>query len=132
VTAAVLSPDLAAKLVKVLGRLGSDYDGEVATAGRKAHALIKGAGLTWDEVINPAALAKPKPEPSRPQRRWREPVSPSDCAALCLLWREVLTDWEVDFCRSLVGRQRLSPKQTAVLARIAAKVEAFARATGEC
>jgi hypothetical protein len=129
-TATVRSPDLAAKLVKVLGLLGSDHDGEVAAAGRRAHAMVKGAGLTWGEVIGPAALAKP--EPSCSQRRWREPGSPSDRAALCLLWREVLTDWEVDFCRSIVGRCRISPKQTAVLARLARKAEAFARATGEC
>jgi hypothetical protein len=127
--AAPLSPVLAAKLGKVLGMLGSDHDGEVAAAGRRAHAMVKGAGLTWPEVIGPAAPSKP--EPSRPRRRWREAGSASDRAALCLLWPEVLTAWEADFCRSLVGRRRISPKQTAVLARVAHKVEAFARATGE-
>jgi hypothetical protein len=126
---APLSPVLAAKLAKVLGLLGSDHDGEVAAAGRRAHAMVKNAGLTWPEVIGPAAPLKP--EPSCPQRRWREPVSASDRAALCLLWREVLTDWEAGFCRSPVGRRRISAKQTVVLNRLARKVEAFARATGE-
>ena len=124
-----LTPALAAKLVKVLGMLGSAHDGEVAAAGRRADAMVKGAGLSWDEVIAPAA---PRPEqPQRPQRRWRRPTSPSDTAALCLQWPEVLTDWETNFCRSIVGRRRISAKQTVVLERLARKVEAFARATGE-
>jgi len=126
-----LSPALASKLVKVLGMLGSAHDGEVAAAGRRADAMVKGAGLTWGDVITPAA---PKPEPqrqSRAPRRWRSPTSPSDTATLCLLWPEVLTDWETNFCRSIVGRRRISAKQTVVLERLARKVEAFAQAAGE-
>jgi hypothetical protein len=125
-----LPPDLAAKLVKILGMLGSDYDGEVAAAGRRANAIVKDAGLMWDEVISSSA---PIPQqPHRPPRRWRKPGTPSDTAALCMQWRdEVLTDWEADFCRSIVGRHRISTKQAGVLARIVNKVEAFARAAGE-
>src|SRR3954471_11423394 len=96
-----LTRPLAAHVVKVLGMLGSDHDGEVAAAGRMAHSMLKAMGLTWGDVIKPAA---PKPEPqqqSRAQRRWRRPTSPSDTAALCLQWSEVLTEWEVDFCRSM-------------------------------
>jgi hypothetical protein len=126
--AASLTPAFADKLVKVLGMLGSDHDGEVAAAGRRAHSMLKAEGLTWVDVIKPA---DPKSEqPQRPQRR--RGVSPTDTAALCLLWPEVLTDWETDFCRSIVGRRRISAKQTEVLDKIARKVEAFARATGEC
>ena len=125
-----LTPAFADKLVKVLGLLGSAHDGEVAAAGRRADAMVKGTGLSWDEVITPAAPA-PVP-PRRPQRRWRKPTSPGDAAALCLQWPEVLTDWETNFCRSIVGRRRISAKQTVVLERLARKVEAFARATGEC
>jgi hypothetical protein len=124
-----LTQAFADKLVKVLGMLGSAHDGEVAAAGRRADAMVKGAGLRWVDVIAPAA---PRPEqPQRPQRRWHRPTSPSDTAALCLQWPEVLTDWETNFCRSIVGRRRISTKQTVVLERLARKVEAFARATGE-
>lgn len=125
-----ISPDLAAKLAKILGMLGSDYDGEIAAAGRQANAMVKRAGLTWDEVISSSALI---PQPTqRPRRRWRKPGAPSDAAALCMQWRdEVLTDWEADFCRSIIGRCRLSAKQADVLARIVDRVEAFARAAGE-
>jgi hypothetical protein len=124
-----LTPDLAAKLAKILGMLGSDYDGEIAAAGRWANAMVKRAGLTWDEVISSSA---PIPQqPHRPPRRWRKPGTPSDTAALCMQWSEVLTDWEADFCRSIAGRHRVSTKQAGVLARIVGKVEAFARAAGE-
>jgi hypothetical protein len=128
--AASLSPVFADKLVKVLGMLGSDHDGEVAAAGRTAHSMLKAKSLTWSDVIVPAV---PVPQQqSRAPRRWRRATSPSDTAALCLQWRdEVLTDWEADFCRSIVGRRRVSTKQAGVLARIVGKVEAFARATGE-
>jgi hypothetical protein len=127
--AARLPSDIASKLVKVLGMLGSAHDGEVAAAGRRADAMVKAAGLSWDDVIVPAA---PRPEPPQHSpRRWHRPTSPSDTAALCLLWPEVLTDWETNFCRSIVGRRRISAKQTVVLERLARKVEAFAHATGE-
>src|SRR4051812_35365912 len=112
--------------------LGSDHDGEVAAAGRRAHSMLKAMGLQWGDVIKPAA---PKPEPqqqSRTQRRWREPWSPSDAAALCLKWPEVLDDWETKFCRSVARQRQISAKQAAVLAKIIGKVEAFARAAGEC
>jgi hypothetical protein len=113
-----LPPDVAAKLAKVLGMLGSDHDGEVAAAGRRANALIRNAGLTWAQVI-------------APRRRWRPADTPGGCAALCLLWPEALTEWEAAFCRSIAGRHRISLKQTDVLERIARKVEAVARAAGE-
>src|SRR4051812_4497286 len=106
----VASPALTAKLAKILGMLGSDHDGEVAAAGRRANAIIKGAGLTWDQVLAP--VNSPPGSPRRPPRRWRRPVSASDSAALCLQWPEVLTDWETDFCRSIVGRHRTSPRQS--------------------
>src|SRR3954462_8180152 len=124
-----ISPDLANKLAKVLGMLGSDHDGEIAAAGRRAHAMVKGAGLTWDQVLAPAN--SPPEAPYRPPRRWRRPATPSDAAALCLQWPEVLTDWETDFCRSVAGQRQISAKQAGVLARIIGKIEAFAHAAGE-
>ena len=39
----------------------------------------------------------------------------------------MLTDWETDFLQSIANRHRISEKQIAVLNRITAKVEAFAR-----
>jgi hypothetical protein len=63
-----LPPEIADKLAKILGMLGSAHDGEIAAAGRRADAMVKGAGLTWGQVI---ALAAPAPrQPHRPPRRW--------------------------------------------------------------
>jgi hypothetical protein len=39
------------KLAKILGMLGSNQDGEVASAGRSANAFVKGLGKTWTEVL---------------------------------------------------------------------------------
>jgi hypothetical protein len=104
-------------------------NGEIAAAGRRANAMVKGAGLTWDEVL---ALPVPIPQqPCRPPRRWRRQVPACDSAALCLRRAEVLTDWEMDFYRSLFGKHRTLPRQTAVRTWIAHKVEAFARTSGE-
>jgi hypothetical protein len=104
-------------------------NGEIAAAGRRTNAIVKGAGLTWDEVL---ALPMPIPQqPYRPPRRWRRQVPASDSAALCLQWPEVLTDWEMDFYWSLFGKHRTLPRQTTVLAWIVHKVAAFARASGQ-
>jgi hypothetical protein len=42
---------VSAKLVKVLGMLGSDYEGERDTAARMATQILKEAGLTWYDVL---------------------------------------------------------------------------------
>jgi hypothetical protein len=43
---------VSAKLVKVLGMLGSDYAGERDTAARKAMQILKEARLTWYDVLD--------------------------------------------------------------------------------
>jgi hypothetical protein len=47
-----LTPAFADKLVKVLGMLGSAYDGEIAAAGRRAHSMLKAEGLTWQDLLH--------------------------------------------------------------------------------
>jgi len=42
------------RLSKLLGMLGSAHDGEIANAGRAAHALIRAAGSTWPDVLRSA------------------------------------------------------------------------------
>jgi hypothetical protein len=112
------------------GASGKSGDGEVAAAGRRVHSMLQAEGLTWNEVIVPAV---PAPQRQfRTPRRWRRPTSPSDAAALCLQWPEVLDAWETDFCRSITAQRQISAKQAAVLAKIIGKVEAFVRASGEC
>lgn len=43
---------VSAKLVKVLGMLGSDHAGERAEAARRATIMLKEANLTWYDVLD--------------------------------------------------------------------------------
>ncbi len=65
------------RLVRILGRLGSDHAGERAAAGLHAEAFRRKHRLTWEELLNgpPLKVAPappPEPEPTPPQ----EPISP--------------------------------------------------------
>ena len=46
------------RLIKLLGLLGSDHNGEIAAAGRMADALIRDAGVTWADVIAPETVQR--------------------------------------------------------------------------
>ncbi len=46
-----LKPALAERLVKLLGMVGSEHDGEALNAARMADKLVRDAGLTWATVI---------------------------------------------------------------------------------
>jgi hypothetical protein len=52
-------------LAKILGRLGSDCDGEVLAAARKLVAMLDRSGQTWDEVVGgsrPGPASGPSPD----------------------------------------------------------------------
>jgi hypothetical protein len=42
-----------ATLAKVLGMMGSAHDGEALAAARKASAIVRRRGNTWDEIVKP-------------------------------------------------------------------------------
>ena len=46
-----LDPHNAERLSKILGLLGSDHDGEVLAAARKANEFLRSLRLTWRDVI---------------------------------------------------------------------------------
>ena len=86
--------ELRGKLVKVLGRLGSEHDGERAAAGLLASRMVAAAGLTWERLLAPAlafnigtatAPARPAPRawraaPTRPRFNFRA-LTPRQCNA---------------------------------------------------
>lgn len=110
---AALPQNVADRLVKLAGMLGSAFDGERANAAAAATRLLEQHGLTWREV-----LAPPAPRPRGPiPTGWRA------VAADCLLVPELLSEWERGFLRSLQGYSRLTEKQQAVLERIAQRVQ---------
>jgi hypothetical protein len=114
-----LDRDARERLAKLLGMLGSAYDGEIAAAGRAADTFVRGAGCTWFDVVMSDSSARP----SQICRRHRDITNTTDAIEFCLSWPGVLTDWERRFVRSLrdQGKSVLSPKQFEILARLVAK-----------
>jgi hypothetical protein len=85
---ALLNPQAAGHLVKLLGYLGSDHDGEIAAAGRNAHEFIRRLGLTWADVIF-----------CPPESWW-------DMATDCARQQYLLNERERDFIRNIARLRR--------------------------
>jgi hypothetical protein len=110
------------KLAAVLARLESPYDGERATAGLLASQMIRKAGLSWREVVDPPKAQarrqwQPQPEePAQDELAWRDMVT------ACLARPQRLTGWELRFLANLSSRRSLSVKQARILHRLYADV----------
>jgi hypothetical protein len=118
-----LQPDYRDRLVKLLGKLGSDNDAERAIAARLADERRARCGLTWHDLILPA----PDPatmKPDRPRKRWKsrkaKPKAPSWLEKPELVADSMLaTPWEREFAAKLVTwRGTPSERQIAVLNRV--------------
>jgi hypothetical protein len=114
---AALPPDAAAKLVKILGMLGSDHDGECVAAARQATRLIKSHNATWEHVLAPQQ-SRPTPPP-RPQSHGPVHVA---VARAALQYAGHLTEWEVAFLQSITRQRRLSVRQETALSGIVQKL----------
>lgn len=92
-------------LVRCLGMLGSAHDGEVLNAGRVAQKMVRGAGLTWTDVIG--LPPDPQPLPYDPAfRDWLFHDWPANwrwVACACLETSADLRDFDRKFLRSVVG-----------------------------
>jgi hypothetical protein len=99
----VLDPRAADRIVKLLGMLGSDHDGERAAAGAAAHRLLRQLGLTWGDII-----AVPAP-PTMPDNDddWRRLVR------ACLAHADLLSNRELEFLKSM-RRWRGEPSEKQV------------------
>jgi hypothetical protein len=104
-----------AKLAAILGLLGSDHDGEVLAAARMAERIRRAAGTTWPDL-----LAAPDPSPSR-FVHWRVLLSRAQAKP------ELLSPWEAGFLASIARRTSTTPKQHAVLQRLAERAQCHAR-----
>jgi hypothetical protein len=64
----------AERLVRLLGMLGSEHDGEVVNAGRMADRLVRQHGLTWPDIITPTPLVTFTPLSRQPASalEWRQ------------------------------------------------------------
>jgi hypothetical protein len=121
---AILSPAERNRLIAILGMLGSDFDGERASAALMVSRLLKSAGLIWaDVVIVPQTgphRERPRHDPSDPfpGRSWY------DIVARCGEYPQYLDAWELEFIEGLRRFPRLSPKQFAKLSTIVARLRA--------
>ena len=132
-----LAPPLTAaertRLVGILGRLDSPFEGEQVAAALAAIRFLKDRGVTWDDVIPPPAC------PSGTSRTWgtyqggrREPPRPPEGSAgwqgdlaFCKRHLAELEEWPAEFVVSISAwRKSLSPEQVAKLAQIARKLRA--------
>ena len=111
----LLTPAELRKLIGVLGRLGSDFDGERAAAGLLASRLLRERGLTWDDLLG----IKPMREGPRRNEACNQGLG------MCLRHLQHLTEWEQGFCRSVATRSRLSSKQSEILSKIVAKLSVW-------
>jgi hypothetical protein len=107
------------RLTRLLGMLGSSFDGEVANAGRAADKLVRAAGLTWPDIIAPALPPPNHNAASDPLRGdWRA------MAAACTQFPRLVDRWEWQFLSGLQRFPRLSAKQHAILIRIVTRLRA--------
>ena len=112
-----------AKLAKFLGLLGSNHAGERDAAGLAADRLVRSRGLTWAEVLEQhGATCSPGYRPAPAQ--YEDPAAAD--LRVCGQRLDLLTTWELAFITDLARRsiQRLSSKQRAILADVAARIRA--------
>jgi hypothetical protein len=112
-TAALTQPALR-RLAAIMERTASPFEAERLTALSLAKQLLDTASLSWADVLH----SEPPPPVLVPaDRTWRQ------CAEQCLYdHTQALSEWEQCFVQDILRRGRaLSPKQEAVLRRIAGK-----------
>jgi len=63
------------RLVRILGMLGSDHDGERAAAALAADRLVRGSGWTWWDLLAPARVSRPV------RSQWADPFTDRLAAA---------------------------------------------------
>jgi hypothetical protein len=110
-----LPHNIAERLIRVLGMLGSDCAGERAAAGLLADKMVKERGLCWRDVIMPT-----------PPAPWHEPETIEAKHDFLLDHSDQLTPWERRFVASVSGFARLSDRQTEVIDQLVEKVRDLA------
>jgi hypothetical protein len=105
----VLLPHQCEHLAKLLGMLGSDHDGERASAGLKADTYVRSLGLTWHEILVPES---------------RQPEAVREMIGFALLYFDALSFSEQEFLRTISSPDYLlSPRQAWWLQQIVAKLK---------
>lgn len=129
------SPADRRRLAAVLELLSSDKAGERQAAAEAAHRLVRQSGARWADVLtdNPEApWLRVQRRQTRvegfPYARWPDWRA---AAAACRQHRDLFTQWEADFLESLARFPRISTKQSAVLHRLAGRLDRVLSGYGE-
>lgn len=125
-----LAPDKKKLLIKLLGMMGSAHDGEVLAAARKAQALVRECGVTWEDVMQTvyddleAVVEKAFSAGHRDGYEAGKRFRPLTWQAFAhQLKSEDLSAWEENFVTGFIakGWGRPTEKQQAVFQRMADK-----------
>jgi hypothetical protein len=114
----MLPPDKRTLLGRLLGMLGSDFDGEVVNAGRLADRLVKAEGMSWADVLDSSP-------PGSARGQGADPAAGADwrlVAAACLRFPMLINKWEFEFLTGLPRFPRLSKKQRDTLGSIVTRL----------
>ena len=65
-----ITPEQLARLIKILGMLGSEHEGERINDGAQAEKLRKETGLTWEELLKNATNGSATPNGHDTQNDW--------------------------------------------------------------
>jgi hypothetical protein len=121
-----LDPRSAERLVKLLGMLGSNHDGERAAAALKANALVREHGLVWSDVI-PTPHADRRPNDAKAKNQDDQKVDWRIMRDFCAQRSHLLRPREQDFIDHIDSwRGALTEKQSAWLVSIYTRVKKLA------
>lgn len=133
-----LPPDALSRLEKLAGMLGSDFDGERASAAALASKLLNNHGLTWADVIRAPVAASSSSSSSSYRRRgfWMDPEGPHEALRILHDYADILFDrneWLANFVADLRAKPpaRISIKQQTKIRQALDLVRAYADATGD-
>ena len=119
-----LDPRVLDRLVKLLGMLGSNHDGERAAAALKANALMREHGLVWSDVIpTPIPNNHHRTNGAKDLKQDNQKIDWREMRDYCARWSGLLRPREQEFIDNIEGWQgALTPKQrdwlTAIYNRI--------------
>lgn len=106
-------------LAKLLALAGStDHEGETISAMKKADALVKSKGASWEEVLLARPIyAVPQSTPAAPEH-----AHVTMAQDLLRRGRKILNTWERNFLTGILAYRDLRPRQLETLALISRKV----------
>ena len=124
-----LDPRSVERLVKLLGMLGSNHDGERAAAALKANALVREHGLVWSDVI--PATPEPRSYQQEHTGRWNNNATENQdwrtMRDYCAQRSSLLRSREQEFIDDIEDwRGALTEKQSAWLIAIYTRVKKLA------